>query len=99
MNDQDITFLTDLEKIIEDRISQDAEGSYTATLARAGCKRVAQKVGEEAVELVLASAAGDREEQIDESADLLYHLLVLSALKGIGLADIVSRLRLRHRPA
>lgn len=99
MNDQDIDFLTDLESIIQERISQGTDESYTASLARSGVKRVAQKVGEEAVELVLASTAGDRDEQIDESADLLYHLLVLSTLKGISLADIVSRLRARHRPA
>ena len=99
MNNQDIDFLTDLESIIQDRISQGTDESYTASLARSGVKRVAQKVGEEAVELVLASTAGDRDEQIDESADLLYHLLVLSTLKGISLADIVGRLRARHRPA
>lgn len=99
MNEQGIGFLTKLEKIIQERISQDADGSYTAQLARGGEKRVAQKVGEEAVELVLASAAGDREEQIDESADLVYHLIVLSTLKNISLADIVARLRERHRVA
>ena len=99
MNNQDIAFLADLERIIRGRISQGSDESYTARLARSGAKRVAQKVGEEAVELVLASAAGDREEQIDESADLLYHLLVLSALKDISLADIVGRLHSRHRPS
>lgn len=98
MNDQDISFLTDLERIIADRIAQDKDESYTARLARSGTKRVAQKVGEEAVELVLAAAVDDRDEQIDESADLLYHLLVLSALKDISVADIVGRLRVRHRP-
>lgn len=98
MNDQDISFLTDLERIIADRIAQDKDESYTARLARSGTKRVAQKVGEEAVELVLAAAVDDRDEQIDESADLLYHLLVLSALKDISVADIVARLRVRHRP-
>ena len=96
MTEPDIAFLTDLERIIAERISRDEDESYTARLARTGAKRVAQKVGEEAVELVLASAAGDRDEQIDESADLLYHLLVLSAVKDIGLAEIVGRLQLRH---
>jgi len=99
MNDQNIGFLLDLEKIIQERISQDTDESYTAQLARAGDKRVAQKVGEEAVELILASVAGDREEQIDESADLIYHLIVLSTLKRISVDDIVCRLRERHRPA
>ena len=98
MNDREVAFLTDLERIIADRISEDDDESYTVRLARSGAKRVAQKVGEEAVELVLASATGDREEQIEESADLLYHLLVLLTLKDIALADIVDRLRLRHRP-
>jgi phosphoribosyl-ATP pyrophosphohydrolase/phosphoribosyl-AMP cyclohydrolase len=97
MTDQSIGFLLELEKIIQARISQGSDASYTSRLADSGLKRVAQKVGEEAVELVLAAAAGDRDEQIDESADLLYHLLVLLSIKGIDLADVVNALRKRHR--
>lgn len=97
MTEQSIGFLLELERLIRVRISQGDDASYTSRLANSGEKRIAQKVGEEAVELVLAAAAGDRKEQIDESADLLYHLLVLLSIKGIDLADVASALEERHR--
>jgi len=61
-------------------------------------KRIAQKVGEEGVETALAATAGDREELVNESADLLYHLLVLLKARDASLADIISVLQSRHRP-
>jgi len=67
-----------------------------ASLFAAGTRRIAQKVGEEAVELALAATAGDRDEQLDEAADLLYHLLVLLAAKDLSLADVAERLEERH---
>lgn len=91
-----IEFLTTLETIIGERLDSDSPGSYTAQLAASGDKRVAQKLGEEAVELVLAAAAGDRAEQIDEAADLVFHLLVLLRTKDLALADVVERLEQRH---
>ena len=97
MTDQSIEFLLELENIIQARISEGGDASYTSRLVESGEKRVAQKVGEEAVELVLAAAVGDRDEQISESADLLYHLLVLLSIKGIELAEVVSALQERHR--
>ena len=99
MTEQSLNFLTTLEQVIEDRISGASDRSYTASLAAAGDRRVAQKVGEEAVELALASIAGDRREQIDEAADLIYHTLVLLRLKKISLADVVAALADRHKAA
>lgn len=97
MTGNSIDFLIKLEDIIADRLANPSNDSYTAQLAAAGVKRIAQKVGEEAVELALASVAGDREETLNEAADLLYHLLVLLARQDLGLSDVASRLAARHR--
>ena len=93
-----LEFLHKLEGIIHQRVIDNASESYTATLVAAGDKRVAQKVGEEAVELALAATAGDRDEQLQEAADLLYHLLVLLKCKSIALDEVVGLLQDRHRP-
>ena len=98
MNDSDIAFLAELERIVRDRLEARAEDSYTAQLAAAGTRRIAQKVGEEAVEVALAAAAGDRRELVDEAADLGFHLIVLLQQQGLGLADVAARLERRHRP-
>ena len=92
----DIEFLTQLERIINDRIENPSDGSYTSKLVAAGDKRLAQKVGEEAIELALAATAGDAGEQLDEAADLVFHLLVLLQAKGHSLGDVAERLRQRH---
>lgn len=92
----DISFLTELENIIQQRLSEGAEESYTAQLVASGDKRVAQKVGEEAVELALATVAGDREEQIEEAADLVFHLLVLLQARELSLAEVSAVLKQRH---
>ena len=96
MSISDIAFLEDLETIVHDRLKDPGEDSYTARLATAGMKRIAQKVGEEGVELALAAAAGDEDEVIDETADLLYHVIVLLAVQNLGLKDVCDRLRTRH---
>jgi len=96
MSNSDLDFLATLEGIIVDRRSTPAAGSYTTELFAAGTQRIAQKVGEEAVEVALASCHDDREETAGEAADLLYHLLVLLANQKIPLADVVSVLRSRH---
>ena len=96
MGADDITFLTRLEEVIRKRLAEGGENSYTAALAASGGKRVAQKVGEEGVELALASVAGSREEQLSEAADLVFHLLVLLQTKGIALSEVVSFLEQRH---
>jgi len=92
----DIAFLEDLETIVKDRLQTPTEESYTARLAASGSKRIAQKVGEEGVELALAAASGDSEEIIDEAADLLFHVVVLLATHELGLKDVCDRLQTRH---
>jgi phosphoribosyl-ATP pyrophosphohydrolase len=90
-------FLADLDELIRQRIREPVAGSYVASLVDAGDKRLAQKIGEEAVELAIAVTAGDRTEQAEEAADLLFHLLVLLNAKGIPLADVTALLEQRHR--
>ena len=92
-------FLAELEQILAARKEASPESSYTARLYAKGTKRIAQKVGEEGVEVALAAMAKDREELINESADLLYHLTVLLQNEGLQLADVVQRLRERHHAA
>lgn len=99
MSDSDTDFLVTLEQIIRQRINDKPEGSYTAKLVAQGNKRVAQKVGEEAIELALATTDGDRDEQLAETADLVYHLLVLLVNNGISLGDVNELLRQRHASA
>lgn len=89
-------FLSELETLITTRLRAAPEGSYTARLASQGVKRIAQKVGEEGVETALAATGGGREELVSESADLLYHLLVLLRVKDIPLAEVERELARRH---
>jgi len=89
-------FLQTLESTIADRLENPSPESYTASLAAHGTKRVAQKVGEEAVELALASVAGDRTEVLNEAADLVYHLLVLLTVQDISFEDVTNVLSERH---
>ena len=96
MNKPDIAFIAELEVIVAQRLAAGGAESYTARLAAAGTKRIAQKVGEEGVELALAAAAGSQQETIDEAADLVYHLIVLLADRGLSLEDIATRLKARH---
>lgn len=93
----DLEFLTTLEGIIRDRIREGSSDSYTARLVAAGPRRIAQKIGEEGVELAIAGATGDAQEQLEEAADLIYHLLILLATNKLGLADVVAMLERRHR--
>ena len=88
--------LDQLQAIIADRQRNPAPGSYTNRLLDAGLPAMAQKVGEEAVEVAIAALAQSRNEQIDELADLLYHTLVLMTGLGITLDDLRARLRQRH---
>lgn len=89
-------FLAQLERVISDRSKNRPEGSYTTELLESGLKRIAQKVGEEGVETALAGAAAESEELLDESADLVYHLLVLLCANGVGLEEVISALASRH---
>jgi len=89
-------FLGVLTQTIRHRIDLRPRGSYTARLAAEGPRRIAQKVGEEGLELALASVAQSDEEVICESADLLYHVVLLLESKGLSLAQVVAELRARH---
>ena len=91
-----LEFLTTLEDVIRRRANEDADHSYTASLFSAGTRRIAQKVGEEGLEVALAATAGNKDELLEESADLLYHLLVLLADSEVTLADAVAVLEARH---
>ncbi|WP_133469119.1 bifunctional phosphoribosyl-AMP cyclohydrolase/phosphoribosyl-ATP diphosphatase HisIE [Paraglaciecola marina] len=92
----DISFIADLEQVIASRKGADADSSYTAHLYSKGIKRIAQKVGEEGVETALAATVKDLEELKNESADLLYHLLVLLQASDLNLSDVVGVLKQRH---
>lgn len=92
----ELSFLAGLERLIQQREVQRPKNSYTTKLFDAGVKRIAQKVGEEGVETALAATAGDKEELVNESADLLYHLLVLLKARDLSLADVVETLKSRH---
>ncbi len=92
----DLSFLAQLERVIAQRDLDRPEGSYTTRLLEAGVQRIAQKVGEEAVETALAAATGETEHLLNESADLLYHLLVLLRSRGQNLPELVDTLRERH---
>ena len=92
----ELAFLAELERIITQRDDERPEGSYTTTLLESGVKRIAQKVGEEAVETALAAVAGDDEELLNESADLIYHLLVLLRSRKLELGSLLGVLRRRH---
>lgn len=94
MNDM----LDQLETIIADRRDNPKEGSYTNLLFDKGRAKIAQKVGEEATEVIVASLAEGRDEQIGELADLLYHTLVLMVDLDISLDDIRTKLAERHQP-
>jgi phosphoribosyl-ATP pyrophosphohydrolase/phosphoribosyl-AMP cyclohydrolase len=88
--------LTTLGKIIQDRHDHPQPGSYTNKLFDAGINKVAQKVGEEAVELVIEAKDNNKALFLNEAADLMYHYLVLLTAKGYALEDVVEILRLRH---
>jgi phosphoribosyl-ATP pyrophosphohydrolase/phosphoribosyl-AMP cyclohydrolase len=96
MSPANLKFLTVLEQVIGDRLKNGSEKSYTASLAAQGPTRVAQKIGEEGVELALAAVAGSREDVIEESADLLYHVLIMLGSQGIALSEVIDTLEARH---
>jgi len=93
---QNIDFLTELEAVIRSRRTATADKSYTKTLFNRGTPFIAQKVGEEAVELAIAAVQGDNARTISEAADLMYHLLVLLEANELSLADLAAELAARH---
>ncbi|MHC1704729.1 MAG: bifunctional phosphoribosyl-AMP cyclohydrolase/phosphoribosyl-ATP diphosphatase HisIE [Tenuifilaceae bacterium] len=95
-NNSDLEFLNYLTNLIESRKKSNETDSYTSKLFIAGPKRIAKKVGEEAVELALEAESGEDDRFIDEAADLLYHTMVLLASRNLNLNDIAERLKQRH---
>jgi phosphoribosyl-ATP pyrophosphohydrolase/phosphoribosyl-AMP cyclohydrolase len=91
-----IGWLEQLARIVHQRGGADSEDSYTARLLGEGPTRIAQKVGEEGVELALAGAGGEREACVEEAADLIYHVTVLMEARGFGWTDVAEALRKRH---
>lgn len=91
-----LAFLQTLEAVIEKRIAASPQGSYTARLFAEGPKRIAQKVGEEGLEVALAAVAETDDKVVTESADLIFHLLVLLRSRGLSVARVVSELQSRH---
>ncbi|QMU28440.1 bifunctional phosphoribosyl-AMP cyclohydrolase/phosphoribosyl-ATP diphosphatase HisIE [Adhaeribacter radiodurans] len=93
----DVFFLKYLENLIQDRRKNPQEKSYTNLLFEKGIQKIAQKVGEEAVETVIDAVAGNKERLKEEAADLLYHLLVLLAASDLQLSDVIQVLQKRHQ--
>ncbi|GAB2537138.1 bifunctional phosphoribosyl-AMP cyclohydrolase/phosphoribosyl-ATP diphosphatase HisIE [Rufibacter soli] len=96
--EQALQFIAKLEQTIKDRIKNPKEGSYTNFLFDKGLHKMAQKVGEEAVEVVIDAVAGKTETMKGEAADLLFHLLILLEGSGLSLAEVVQVLESRHKP-
>jgi len=93
-----LLFLTELQDFIEKRKEEMPEGSYTTSLFKDGINRMAQKVGEEALEAVIEAVNGTNDRLIYEGSDLLYHLIVLLTSKGLRIEDLAAELQERHKP-
>lgn len=96
-NESDILFLTYLQDFISKRYEEMPEKSYTTSLFREGVNRMAQKVGEEAVETVIEATNGTDDRLVYEASDLIYHLIVLLTSKGLRIEDIARELQKRHK--
>ncbi|WP_261835355.1 bifunctional phosphoribosyl-AMP cyclohydrolase/phosphoribosyl-ATP diphosphatase HisIE [Vibrio ishigakensis] len=92
-----MVWLHQLESLLAERKNADPDSSYTASLYARGTKRISQKVGEEGVEVALAATSGDKAELICESADLVYHLMVLLQDQGLSFSDVIDKLKERHK--
>ena len=93
-----LLFLTELQDFINHRKEEMPEGSYTTSLFTKGVNKIAQKVGEEALETVIEATNGTSEHLVYEASDLLYHLLVLLTEKGLRIEDVAAELQKRHDP-
>ena len=93
-----LLFLTELQDFINKRHEEMPEGSYTTSLFKNGLNRMAQKVGEEALEAVIEATNGTNERLIYEASDMFYHLIVLLTSKGLRIEDIAKELQVRHDP-
>lgn len=97
-NDNPLLFLTELQDFIDRRHAEMPEGSYTTSLFKDGVNRIAQKVGEEALETVIEATNGSNEKLVYEASDLFYHLIVLLTSKGLRIEDVAAELAKRHDP-
>ena len=95
-NEEPVMFLKELQDFIDGRYREMPEGSYTTSLFQSGVNKMAQKVGEEAVETVIEACNGTDDRLIYEGADLLYHLIVLLTSKGYRIEDLARELKERH---
>lgn len=93
-----LLFLSELQDFIEERHRQMPKGSYTTSLFKDGLNRMAQKVGEEALELVIEAVNGSNERMVYEGSDMLYHLIVLMTSKGMRIEQLAEELMQRHNP-
>ncbi len=93
-----ILFLTELQDFINKRHEEMPENSYTTSLFKKGVNKMAQKVGEEAVETIIEATNGNSENLIYEASDMLYHLIVLLTSKGLRIEDLAHELAVRHNP-
>jgi phosphoribosyl-ATP pyrophosphohydrolase/phosphoribosyl-AMP cyclohydrolase len=96
-NSEDVLFFKYLQHFIQKRYQEKPEGSYTTSLFNEGVNRMAQKVGEEAVETVIEATNGTDSRLVYESADLIYHLIVLLTSKGLSIEDLARELKGRHK--
>jgi phosphoribosyl-ATP pyrophosphohydrolase/phosphoribosyl-AMP cyclohydrolase len=94
---EDLSFLSYLQDFIEKRYREMPEGSYTTKLFQKGVNKISQKVGEEAIETIIEATNGQKDQFIYESADLIYHLIVLLTYKGIRIEDLARELKARHK--
>ena len=93
-----LMFLAELQDFIDRRKQEMPEGSYTTSLFTKGINKIAQKVGEEALETVIEATNGTKEQLVYEASDLLYHLLVMLTEKGLRIEDVAAELQQRHDP-
>ena len=92
-----IEFLNQLEAIIKDRKDNPSDSSYTSKLIEGGLDRILKKIGEEAGEVIIAAKNNDNNELTNESADLLFHLLIVLQQQGLSLSDVAAQLESRHK--
>lgn len=98
VNSEPVMFLKELQQFIQKRHEEMPEGSYTTSLFQSGINKMAQKVGEEAVETIIEATNGTNERLIYEGSDLLYHLIVMLTAKGLSIEDLACELEERHKP-
>ena len=98
LNGNPLLFLTELQDFINRRHEEMPEGSYTTSLFKDGVNRMAQKLGEEALEAVIEACNGSKEKLVYEASDMIYHLIVLLTSKGLRIEDIAAELQKRHDP-